>query len=952
MGLPAATYRLQLNRSLRWADAARIVDYLDRLGIDACYVSPILAARPGSEHGYDVVDFGRLNPELGTEEEFRAFAQTLRRRGMGLVVDVVPNHMFIGSPDNLAWRDLLENGPSSPFARHFDVDWTPPKPDLEAKVLLPVLADQYGLALEAGEIDVVRADGRFDVTYRTLSFPVDPKSWPQILRSALRRLRGGEDAPQPRLAELESIVTALDHLPPRTETDAARIQERLREKEVARRRLATLLDADGAVRRAVDEELAELNGRTGDPRSFDRLETLLAAQGYRLSHWRVAADEINYRRFFDVNELAALRMEEPAVFDAAHEVLRSLARDGLVTGVRIDHVDGLWDPESYCSRLRDLLGAGAAPDERYVVVEKILGARERLPERWPVHGTTGYDFLNLVSGLLVRPEGMQALIRFEARLAGERRRFADVSYESKKLVLHALMSSELTVLARRLDRISEQHRASRDFTLQGLHDALREVIACFPVYRTYVRPGDAAVSEQDRGHVEAAVRAARQRNPTTSASLFEFARSVLLLEAPDGLDPAQIAERREFVLRFQQLTAPVMAKGLEDTAFYRYFPLAALNEVGGPADARGVSIEEFHRRLAERQRLAPHAMSATSTHDTKRGEDVRARLLVLSEVAEAWELAVERWREANRPHRDAAGGEPAPDDLEEYLIYQTLVGAWPDGGRPVDPEFVARLQAAVNKALREAKLHTSWTSPDVEYEQAVERFVARLLDRARSPAFLDDARRFHMGVAPAGAWNSLTQVLLKVAAPGVADFYRGTELWDLSLVDPDNRRPVDFASRAARLDEIAREAGRDAAGLAERLMRDPEDGRVKLFVTARALAFRRAHRALFERGSCLPIASTGPRTEHVIAFARVEGGEAALAVAGRWYVGLGAPELAPVGEPAWQETRLLIPRELAARRWREAITGALVETRDGAHGRTLRVADALARLPVALLEAT
>ncbi len=954
MGIPAATYRLQLSGEFPWALAKRIVPYLADLGVGAAYVSPIVMARPGSSHGYDVVDLGKLNPELGSDREMSDFTKDLREHGLGLMVDVVPNHMSIWGSANHSWNDVLENGPSSPFARWFDIDWTPPKPDLEAKILLPVLGDQFGRVLEAGDIKVAYMDGAFVAHYHDLSFPVAPKSWPQILTPALSRLRRAMPDASSILLELESIITSLEHLPPRTETDRQRVRERLRDREVSRRRIDAHVGQDPQVRKAIDDALAELNGRPGNPRSFDALEALLSQQGYRLSHWRVAAEEINYRRFFDINELAAVRVEEPAVFDAVHEVLLRLVREGQVSGVRVDHVDGLWDPQAYLARLRRALTTASGGETLYTVVEKILEPGERLPSSWLVNGTTGYDFLNLAGGVFVDGEGMAALRLLEARLAQETRRFADVAYEAKKLVLDVALSAELTVLSRRLDRISEQHRSSRDFTLQSLQGALAEVVACFPVYRTYVRAEDATIGDEDRAHVEAAVRSAKRRNPTTSPSIFDFVRSLLLLEAPEGLDPIDLAERRDFVLRLQQLTAPVMAKGLEDTSFYRYFPLAALNEVGGPIDARGISVEQLHHENAERHRLSPTTMSTTATHDTKRGEDVRARLFALTELSGEWIEAVDRWREQNRGHKRDLVGDATPNDLTEYLLYQTILGAWPAETPATDPSFVARLQAYMTKASREAKLHTSWINPDQAYEDAVARFVATVLDPAQNAPFIEDITKFRERLAPLGYYTSLAQALLKIASPGVPDIYQGNELWDLSLVDPDNRRPVDYEHRRAMLAQLRSNADVEAGAFAERLLAAPEDGRVKLFVTYRALGLRRARSDVFETGPYSALSVLGARSRHAIAFARGEGRRSVIAIFGRFFATLTEGGGPPIGSAAWGDTHVslatLFPAGQPTPSLRDALSGHTL-TAEILNGQAvLPLSKVFAHLPVALLE--
>jgi (1->4)-alpha-D-glucan 1-alpha-D-glucosylmutase len=971
--IPVSTYRLQFNQRFTFAQATALVDYFCELGVTDCYSSPILKARPGSIHGYDIVDYSQVNPEVGTEAEFVEFARRLREREMGVLMDVVPNHMCIAGSENVWWLDLLENGPSSSFARYFDVDWNPPNARLNNRVLLPILGDQFGRVLEDQEVRVAYRDGGFHVHYWETTLPVATRTTALVLGRALEGLRAHLDESQPHLLELESIVTALTHLPPRTETDPARLRERRREKEVVKRRLSNLVKESNEVRGAVHAALAEINGTKGRPESFDLLEELISQQAYRLSFWRVAADEINYRRFFDINELAAVRVEERPVFHAVHEVVFRLVRQGLVNGLRVDHVDGLHDPSKYLNDLQREAAVGMrrtrvresrdgdARDEKgrddgnalpfYVVVEKILGHDELLRREWPVHGTTGYDFMNLLNGVFVAHENGQAFRELYGEFTGASVRFNDLLYECKGLILRAAMSSELHVLARRLWRIAEQHRFSRDFTLASLQQALGEVIACFPIYRSYIRRTQNSVSPDDRLHINAAVRAAKHRNPAQDPSIFDFVGSLLLLEDPRGLTPQQRAERRDFVLRFQQLTSPVTAKGLEDTAFYRFHPLASLNEVGGEPAIFGTTPARFHRRNQDRQESWPDALSATATHDTKRGEDTRARINVLSEMPEDWNRAVHRWREMNRARKGTVEGAEVPDANEEYLLYQTLVGTWPllpmDAGE--HGVYAGRVQEYMHKALKEAKLHTSWINANEDYERAAREFVAGVLDPSAENAFLADFVEFQRVTARAGMLNSLAQTLLKIASPGVPDFYQGTELWDFTLVDPDNRRPVDYERRRALLATL-REAGEgDATAFVAGLSESPEDGRVKLYVTTRALHFRRARRELFARGGYVPLRADGRRTDNVLAFARTHEGEAALVVAARFFTRLGVGARGPlrVSPAAWGETRLPLG-ELAGGLYRDVFTGRKFASHEGE--RALSLADVLSHLPVALLE--
>jgi (1->4)-alpha-D-glucan 1-alpha-D-glucosylmutase len=962
--IPVSTYRLQFNRDFTFEQARSLVEYLRELGVSDYYSSPVLKARPGSPHGYDVIDHTQVNPEVGTEEQLIELCRHLRECGMGMLVDVVPNHMCIASSENRWWQDVLENGPGSPYARYFDIDWNPPNPALKNRVLLPILGDQLGRVLERQELRLAYRDGGFTLNYWETQLPVAARSMTLVLGVAREASRALLAESNPAALELESIITALEHLPPRTETDPVLLRERRREKDVVRRRLSRLVRESNEIRAAVHESVARLNGTKGRPESFDLLEELVEHQAYRLSFWRVAADEINYRRFFDINELAAVRIEERPVFAAVHELVQRLVRQGLVTGLRVDHVDGLLDPFKYLSDLRREAAAGSARVARreggeggggsessppfYVVVEKILGHDELLRREWPVEGTTGYEFMNLLNGVFVDASNAPALRELYADFTGARVKFSDLLYECKRLILKAAMSSELYVLSRRLTRIAERSRYTRDFTQNSLHHALTEVIACFPVYRSYIRRTQAAVNPDDRLNINAAVRAAKRRNPSQDPSVFDFIGSLLLLRDPKGLAPHDRAERRDFAMRFQQLTSPVTAKGLEDTAFYRFYPLASLNEVGGEPALIGLPAERFHERNRERQESWPHALSATSTHDTKRGEDTRARINVLSEMPEDWNRALHRWREMNRGRKSTLEGGEAPDANEEYLFYQTLVGTWPLEGVDTEgrAEYTRRVREYMQKALKEAKLHTSWIKPDEEYERTVSDFVASTLDPSISGAFLRDFEEFQRLPARAGLLNSLAQTLLKTTAPGVPDFYQGTELWGFTLVDPDNRRPVDYEQRRALLASL-RDAGEgDVTEFAAGLLEEPTDGRVKLYVTARALNFRREHAELFARGDYVPLRAEGRRAENVVAFARVLEGDAAVVVSGRFFtrLGVGAEGALSLSPEAWGDTALHL-EGVEAGRFRDVLTGREFDAGAG----SLRLSDVLSPLPVALL---
>ena len=967
---PLATYRLQFNKSFTFEDAANLVDYLDTLGITDIYASPFLMARPGSVHGYDVTDHSRFNPEIGDAASFARLSSELQSRKMGLIADVVPNHMCISHPSNLWWWDVLENGPSSPFARYFDIDWRPPKEELVDKVLLPTLGDQYGRVLENQEIHIAYADGQFHVSVYDTPLPLAPRTWTMILEPAVARLReklrDHQGSENEHVAEMESIVTALGHLPGPTETDEAKIRERQREKEIVKRRLSGLLEASPDAREAIDASLLEINGRRGEPHSFDRLERLLESEAYRLSFWRVAMDEINYRRFFDINDLAAIRVEDPEVFSAVHALVFDLVRQGQIRGLRVDHPDGLFEPEKYFRFLQDGCKAwtaaanghakngnskqNAANRTFYIVAEKILTGNEPLHAEWAVEGTTGYSFLNLVNGLFVDRTKEKAFQQLYRRFTGWTQAFDDLVCDSKRLILQVAMSSELNVLARKLDHISEQHRWSRDFTLESLRDGLREVLAAFPVYRTYVSNDQTEVDTQDRRQVNIAIREAKLRNPALSESVFDFIQSVLLLEHPNGVDDAQRAERKMFAMRFQQLSSPVMAKGVEDTAFYRYYPLASLNEVGGDPAHFGVSSSAFHRRNLIRRELWPNSMSASSTHDTKRGEDVRARLNVLSEAPGEWYRAIRRWRDLNRSAKTRVDDRQAPDANEEYLLYQTLVGTWPL--YPMKPEehaaYVKRIDGYMQKALHEAKLHTSWVNPHGEYEQAVSRFVERVLEPSPGNVFLQELAQFQAPIAKAGMYNSIAQLVVKIASPGVPDFYQGNDLWAFDLVDPDNRRPVNYEVRRQMLNSLREQAERDRPALVDRLRENPCDGAIKLFITSEALRFRREHRDLFAQGRYATLGISGARGRHVVAFSRSIANQTLFALTGRFFLKLCNSHRKPIGD-TWGDTAIELPKKTRHDAFRDVFSGETITAEEREGGRFLPLNKVFSRCPVALL---
>lgn len=972
--VPGATYRLQLHAGFPIPAARRIVPYLHALGITHIYTSSLLTARPGSLHGYDVIHHDALNPELGTEEEFRAWVADLRGRGMGLILDVVPNHMCV-SGDNAWWNDVLENGPSSPFAGYFDIAWRDhPRDRLHDKVLLPVLGEPYGTMLEAGRIRLVYRQGGFQLEVHDRVLPVDPRTYGLILGPALEEAKSTCGATAEPVSELLSILTAVSHLPPRTETDAERIALGRVEAGVIRRRLDQLLQAEPMIASCIEASVARINGTPGDPASFSRLDELLDAQAYRLSYWRVASDEINYRRFFDVNDLAALSTEREEVFEATHRKIFEWLGEGLIDGVRIDHPDGLYDPKQYLDRLqlRYLIACAehiarhreafasitseeiraaiharfsSQPLERwlYVVVEKILGPGELLPADWLTDGTTGYELLNHINALFVDTARESETNWNYERFTGLKQPFSELVYRSKFLVLQSSLASELHMLAHQLDRLAQMARWSRDFTLNTLRHALREVIACFPVYRTYIRD---SVSETDLRNVARACRQARLRNPTLGRAVFDFIRDTLLLKDPPSgpASPEYRAAQQRFAGKFQQVTAPVTAKGFEDTALYIYNRLVSLNEVGGDPGRFGLPPARVHLFFRDRCERHPAGLSPLSTHDTKRSEDVRARLNLLSEIPDLWAERLGRWHEMNAAARTRIDDDTiAPDPNEEYLLYQTLVGVWPMVPPPPEHHtlLTRRIQAYMNKAIHEAKIHTSWINPDLEYDAAVDRFVEAILADAE---FLGELTEFVRFIGHWGAINSLAQTLIRCTAPGIPDTYQGTEIFELSLVDPDNRRPVDFDRRMQRLAQVQAGVTQDRSSWAGRAGQElPEE--VKLYVLSETLRQRQAWSALFLEGAYEPIDTVGPLASHLFAFLRHDGTRATLTVVPRLVAAMAraSPQLAsPVGADLWRDTQLTLPEAFRCRRWVNVFTGKVVEDAQTA-------AEVLADFPVALL---
>ena len=917
--IPRATYRVQLSAEFGFADAAALVPYLAQLGISHLYLSPYLKARPGSTHGYDLVDHNVLNPELGSAADYDGMVAALRAHGLGHILDFVPNHMGVGGADNPFWLDVLQWGAESRYAGWYDIDWEPEPHHLRGKVLVPFLGDQYGAVLYDGHL-ALRFDadeGDFAVwAYGVHKLPVSPAHYATIL---------GDSHPV-----LETLGDAFAHLPGAHVFAHARFAE-------LKRSLGEAARADATVAATIAARVAGFAGRPGEPETWSRLDALIQGQHWRAASFRVASDDINYRRFFNINDLAGVRMEEPEVFEHAHRLVFRLIADGVLDGLRLDHVDGLFDPKAYFLNLRE-----KAPRPFYLVVEKILAPHERLREDWAVDGTTGYEFANLLTGLMVDPEGEAALDEAYAGFAGKMEPFLDVVRESKLLIMEDEMASELRVLARGAGRIARSHPLTSDFTNNVLHRALKQIIASFPVYRTYV--DTAGASEVDRRYIDWAVGQARRLEPMVDPTVFDFLHRLLTTDLV--AEPRSGYSRHAVVraaMRAQQYSGPVMAKGLEDTAFYRYNRLLALNEVGGSPDRFGASVASFHGVNIDRARHTPHALLSTSTHDTKRGEDARARLVVLSEVPEAWAARVVAWSRMIRARHGSAADDIPPDRNDEYAFYQLLFAAWPpefaaSADEALDPALLdalrLRIEGAMLKSMREAKLRTSWTAPDLAYEQATMDFIRHALDGSRANPFLSGFNEWARETLPLGVSNSLVQTVLKLAAPGVPDVYQGAELWDLSLVDPDNRRPVDFDLRSRMLAELGGAIGVEE--LAAMLGRW-HDGHIKLHVIATLLRLRRKHPELFGEGAYVPLATAGADAERVCAFARLRDG-VTLVVAALLFPGRGAVAA---------DTIVEFPEQARPPSWHSALDGRALP----GDGERILAADLFAGLPVAVLHA-
>jgi (1->4)-alpha-D-glucan 1-alpha-D-glucosylmutase len=929
MQIPLATYRIQFHAEFNFDLANAIVPYLAELGISDLYASPIFTARAGSKHGYDFVNPRQINPELGGEAGFEALLANLEQHQIGWLQDVVPNHMAFNSQNNML-VDVLENGPDSQYHDFFDIDWNHPYEGIKGRLLAPFLGKFYGDCLESGELQLKYDQQGLSINYYDWKFPLRIESYSHVLMYDLARLREKLDRNHPNFVKLLGALYMLKYIP----SDEER-RERYDQILFVKRMLWELWNDSQEIKQFIEENIETFNGEPGNPESYNPLDALLSEQFFRLSYWKVGNEELNYRRFFTINELISLRIEDQRVFDATHEYILQLINAGKFTGLRVDHIDGLYNPVQYINRIRE-----QAPDT-YLVVEKILASQEELPLNWAIQGTTGYDFMNKVNGLFCQQANQLEFSAVYYQFIGNSVSCQALVDEKKRLIIGKHMAGDIDNLAHLLKQLSERYRYASDFTMYGLKRALVEILTLYPVYRTYISREGARKAEQEI--IKQVIEKAKENIPYFVNELF-FIEKFLSLEFDDRLSEEDKDQWLHFIMRIQQYTGPLMAKGVEDTVMYVYNRLLSLNEVGSEPGEFGVSVDEFHSFNQMRCTQWPHSMNATATHDTKRGEDIRARLNVLSELPEEWDHQLRNWQSINAPLKENVEGLDVPDRNAEYFLYQTLLGAFPFDMYDY-AKFIERVKEYMLKACREAEVYTSWQRSDVGYEHSLLRFIERLLKDPDS-LFLQEFRPFQRKIQHFGILNSLAQTLLKITSPGVPDLYQGCELWDLSLVDPDNRRPVDYEQRFAYLTEIKISITKNLPELIQTLLQSPQDGRIKLFLIYQALQARRAHAELFQRGGYQKLTVVGSLKPHVVAFARDFGSTQAIVIVPRLLTSLIKEGEYPLGEQVWHETRILQPPG-SSMQWQDMISGQQFQGEDA-----LWVKEILNQFPVALLIGT
>ncbi|MFH0813631.1 MAG: malto-oligosyltrehalose synthase [Pseudomonadota bacterium] len=907
MHLPVATYRVQFNPSFGFKSAREIIPYLAALGISDLYASPIFKAKKGSTHGYDIVDPNQLNPELGEFKDFAELTEEVKHHNLSWLQDIVPNHMAFDS-ENEMLMDVLEFGENSNYFHFFDIDWNHPYENMKGRVLAPLLGKMYGECLEDGEIQLKYDGGMMTINYYNLRFPLRIESYAQVFEQNLDQLEQRLSGNEPVFLKFLGAVGFL-----KTISSAKEIGGRDYQVKHGKRMLCNLYTENPVIKEFIEENISFFNGERGNSESFNALDKLISEQLFRLSFWKVANEEINYRRFFIVNDLISLKVEEEPVLQHTHNLIFRLIREGKFNGLRVDHIDGLYDPLTYLKKLREEVG------DIYLVVEKILEVREELPSLWPVQGTTGYDFMNYVNGIFCNQDNVNALSKIYYRFADFHYPYEELLCDKKRLIIGKYLAGNIDYLAQIMKKISSKDRFGADITLYGIRRALVEVMANFPVYRTYLSEGEK--NEGDHLYIKEAIRKAKERSPGLLLEL-NFIEKFLLLQFNSTLTEEDKREWTQLVMNFQQYTGPLMAKGFEDTFLYHYNRLISLNEVGSNPHLFGFSVSEFQEFNGKRAKSFPHSLNATATHDTKRGEDVRARINVLSELPEEWGYHLKTWSNINRRKKRRIGNIYAPDENDEYFLYQTLLGTFPFR-EDEKQQFKERIKSYMVKAVREAKVHTGWIKPDTAYEAACVTFIDSILTSAEENRFLDKFLPFQKKVAFYGIFNSLSQTLLKITCPGVPDFYQGSELWDFNLVDPDNRRPVDFKKQEQFLWEIKQKEQLDILNLVEELVATKEDGRIKLFLIYRALKARKGKREVFEKGVYLPLKVEGKFNNQVVAFARTYENDWIITVAPRFFTTLIKEREYPLGEKVWEDTYIVVP-ENAPSYWKEAITGQVI----------------------------
>lgn len=956
--IPVSTYRLQFNRHFTFRDAEKIVPYLKEIGISHIYASPFLWAKAGSLHGYDIIDHSSVNPEIGSESDFNKFVTTVQKNSMGIILDIVPNHMGIGS-ENKWWMDVLENGQASEYADFFDIDWNPIKNELAGKVLVPVLSDHYGNILSNGGFKFCFDcnEGRFKLIYENQEFPINPSSYPLILEHNINRLEYLTGSENKDFLEYQSIITALKNLPVTNETDIKKIKERKREKDIIYERLSSLYKRNKDIANFIKESLFELKCCPESYYACERVHNILEAQPYRLAYWRVSADIINYRRFFDVNSLIGLKTENESVFINTHSKILDLIAGKKIQGLRVDHPDGLSDPVNYFKILQFEIAKRLGKEfynstdkflssenlPFYVIAEKILAPFEKLSPEWAIHGTVGYEFLNNMTHLFIDSKNAVKFSRIYHKFINKTVDFNELIIKCKKLIMQTALTSELSTLSSSLSKISQKYYATRDYTLNNLRDGLTEIIACFPVYRTYISSQNK--NEKNFDYIRWAIGIARKRSRSTDPSIYDFIEKVLLCEFEPDRKSEKYREILDFTMKFQQYTAPLMAKGLEDTGFYNYNRLIAINEVGGNPANFGISVSEFHNQNLSRLNATPHGFIASSTHDTKCSEDVKARICALSEIPDAWRKKVKKWSTANKSRKTITEEKLMPDKNDEYLFYQALLGIWPDNIPDAEEikKLSQRLENYMIKAVREAKTHTSWINVNVEYENALIEFIRRVLNSPETHLFWKEFLPFQKEVALRGYINSISQIILKFTCPGVPDIYQGTELWTYNLVDPDNRGTIDYKKPRELLNEVKPLLRQEITDYS--VFMPMESGKMKLFITSTLLNFRKNNYHLFKWGNYIPLPVEGDKFENIVAFVRNYNNKAVIVIVPRLVYHMVSFETpVPLREEAWKNTKIILPKDLNDYTWQDVLTKRLF-----APCETQNLSSVLNTLPAAVL---